>query len=91
MLNLGIAHQLRGRNGLGILAAAHQAGNLIGFHQAIHAQPQAELVAVFARAEVSPGADRKAAKGLSAELASSPVHFGSIIGVLSLNCYVNGG
>ena len=46
----------------------------------VHAQPQAELVAVFARAEVSPGADREAAERLSAELAGATVHFGSIIG-----------
>ena len=89
--NLRITRQQGGRNGFGILPATHQAGYFVGFHEAVHAQPQAELIAVFARAEVSPGADRKAAESFSAELASSPVHFGSIIGVLPFNCYANGG
>jgi hypothetical protein len=61
-----IARQLCRRNGFGILAPAHQAGHFVGFEQAIHAEPQTELIAVFARAEVSSGADREAAEGFPA-------------------------
>jgi hypothetical protein len=83
---LRVARQLRRGNGLGVLAPAHQAGHFVGFHQPVHARPQTKLIAVFARAEISAGADREAAEGFSAELARAPVHFGSIIGVLSFNC-----
>jgi hypothetical protein len=44
-----------------ILPAPHQAGDLIGFLQAVHATPQPVLVAVLARAEVAIATDSQAA------------------------------
>jgi hypothetical protein len=82
---------LLGGNGLGILAAAHQAGDLVGFEETVHAQPQAILVAMFARAKIAAGPDREAAQRFSAKLAGSPVHFGSIICTLLRNYYDNTG
>jgi hypothetical protein len=44
---------------------------------------------MLTRTEIPAGADREAAEGLSAELAGSTAHFGSIIGALSFNYYIN--
>jgi hypothetical protein len=46
---------------------------------------------MFARAEITAGADCEAAEGLSAKLACSARHFGLIIGILWVNCYDNAG
>jgi hypothetical protein len=44
-----------------ILAAPHEAGNFVGFLQAIHAATEAVLIAMFPRAEVAVAAHSQAA------------------------------
>jgi hypothetical protein len=44
------------RKRFGILAAAHQAGDLVGLQQPVHAAAQTVLIAVLARAEILAGA-----------------------------------
>ena len=56
-----VAHQPRGRNVARVLPAPHQAGNLIGFLQAVHSEAEPVLVAVLARAEVAVAADSQPA------------------------------
>lgn len=65
---------MKGRDGFQVFAAAHQAGDLIGLLQAVHAQSQAMLVAVLAGAVVS-AAGPNPAESLSAELARPTTHF----------------
>jgi hypothetical protein len=52
--------------GLGGFAPAHQAGDLVGFRQAVHPAFQAVLVAVFARTKIVAGADPDPAERLAA-------------------------
>ena len=78
--NSRIARQPRRGNGSGILAPAHQAGHFVGFQQAVQAQLETKLVAVFPGAEISSGADREAAERPSAKLAGSPAHFLQLYG-----------
>jgi len=56
-----IAHQPRGGNVARVLAAPHQAGDLIGFLQAVHSEAEPVLRAVLAGAEVAVAADSQPA------------------------------
>ena len=78
----GIADERRGRNLLGALAPAHQIGNLVYFHQAIHTGPEAELVAMLLGAKVAIAAHTKPAERFPTKLADTCVHRGVIIGAL---------
>jgi len=53
----GIERQARGHNRHGVFAPAHQARDLVGFRQAVHAAFQAVLVAMLARTKIVAGAD----------------------------------
>ena len=48
----GITHEPGRGDVTRVLAAPHEAGDFVGFLQAIHAAPEAVLVAMFPRAEV---------------------------------------
>jgi hypothetical protein len=56
-----IAHQPRRGNVPRVLAAPHQAGNLIGFLETIHSEAEPVLGAVLAGAEVAVAADSQPA------------------------------
>ena len=47
-----VAHEPGCRNVAGVFAPPHETGNFISLLQAIHAAPEAVLVAMFPRAEV---------------------------------------
>jgi hypothetical protein len=63
------------RNRLRVLPPPHQARNLIGFLQAVHAAAEPILVAVLAGTEVLAGAYPNSAQGLAAKQAGSRIHF----------------
>jgi len=73
--NRGLAHQAGERDLARAFAPAHQVGDLVHFHQPVHALAQAELIAVFLRAEIRIGTDSESAQGLSAKLAGLHAHF----------------
>jgi hypothetical protein len=64
----------RDRDRFRILAPPHQAGDLVGFVQAIHAAPQPVLRTVLAGTELFPASHADAAQWFSAELACSLAH-----------------
>src|SRR5262245_30845665 len=51
-----------GVDGLGLFAAPHQAGHLVGLGQPVHALSQTILIAMFPRAEIAIGADSNPAQ-----------------------------
>jgi hypothetical protein len=58
-----------------VLTPPHEAGDFIGFLQAVHTGTEAVLIAMFPRAEVAVAADSQAAQRFSAELTGSRSHF----------------
>ena len=71
----GITHEPGRGDVTRVLPPAHEAGNFVGFLQAVHAATEAVLIAMFPRAEIAVAADSQAAQRFSAKLTGSRSHF----------------
>jgi hypothetical protein len=69
---------LSGRKLPRLVAAAHQAGMLVGFQERIHAATEAMLSAVLSRAEVAAATGPDSTERFSTELAGPTDHFDSL-------------
>lgn len=75
----GVGLEPRGRELFEAVAPAHDAGELVGLEELVHAAAQAVLVAVLAGAEIAVSGPDPAQR-FAAELAGSPIHLAAIIG-----------